>query len=380
MLVRLLHERGVLPRDLHGRVGELRRSATSRATFTSDRASADHPAVPRRTSSRARSTTRQPPCSALPLLASCALGQPLTSTHHRTCGTLFGMSREQRRRRRPSSACPDEELGTLIRRLRRDARQLQVDLAAAAGISASQLSRLERGRRTGVSIDVLIALDTELSAEGRVLAAAHVVPPPAASLLSPLHFALNGRRLVDRTARAVAAVHHSAFGEQLWERAGSARHDRVQLAPLCRAAGLQVDVADGRSLAVELAEGRALITIPVQPASPQRLPLERFLTAHALAHILYRHASCTYPRTNTKEEAATATACYLLAPSELLHRATEDLRNRYHGDGMWSVGGASALAEAIASRLGAPGWLTVRRLAEEGYLETIAEENCDYSD
>jgi hypothetical protein len=47
---------------------------------------------------------------------------------------------------------------------------------------------------------------------------------------------------------------------------------------------------------------------------------------------------------------------------------------------MWSVGGAPALAEAVASRLGAPGWLTVRGLAEEGYLETIAEENCECSD
>ncbi|MYX34387.1 MULTISPECIES: helix-turn-helix transcriptional regulator [unclassified Streptomyces] len=290
------------------------------------------------------------------------------------------MSREQRRRRRRSSAWPDEELGALIRTLRRDALQRQADLAAAAGISASQLSRLERGRRTGVSIDVLIALDAELAAEGRVLAAARVVPPCAAELLSPLHLALNGRRLVDRTARAVAAVHHAALGEQLWERAGSAQYHRVQLDPLCRAAGLHVDVADGRSLAVELGEGRALITIPVQPASPQRLPLERFLTAHTLAHTLYGHTSCTYPRTNTEEDAATAVACYLLAPSELLNRAAEDLRNRYSGDGMWSVGGAPALAEAVASRLGAPGWVTVRRLAEEGYLETIAEENCEYSD
>ncbi|MFC9280218.1 helix-turn-helix domain-containing protein [Streptomyces collinus] len=290
------------------------------------------------------------------------------------------MSREQHRRRRTSSAWPDEELGALIRTLRRDAMQRQEDLAAAAGISASQLSRLECGRRTGVSIDVLIALDTELAAEGRVLAAARVVPPPATALLSPFHLALTGRRLVDRTARAVAAVHHSALGEQLWEQAGSAQHHRVQLAPLCRAAGLHVDVADGQSLAIELGEGRALVAVPVRSASPQRLPLERFLTAHALAHTLYGHTSCTYPRTNAEEDAATAAACYLLAPSELLNRAAEDLWSRYSGDGMWSVGGAPALAEAVASRLGAPGWLAVRRLAEEGYLETIAEENCECSD
>ncbi|MFE2708869.1 helix-turn-helix domain-containing protein [Streptomyces mirabilis] len=290
------------------------------------------------------------------------------------------MSGEQLRRRRASSAWPDEELGPLIRALRRNALQRQADLAAAAGISASQLSRLERGRRTGVSIDVLIALDTELAAEGRILAAAHVVPPPAAALLSPLHRALNGRRLADRTTRAVAAVHHSALGEQLWERAGSAQSHRVQLAPLCRAAGLQVEMEDGRSLAIQFTKGRALLTIPVQPASPERLPLERFLTAHAISHTLYGHTSCTYPRTNTDEDAATAAACYLLAPSELLNRAAEDLRSRYSGDGMWSVGGAPALAEAVASRLGAPGWLAVRRLAEEGYLETIAEENCEYSD
>ncbi|MGW2081078.1 helix-turn-helix domain-containing protein [Streptomyces sp. NPDC001939] len=290
------------------------------------------------------------------------------------------MSREQRRRRRTSSAQPDEELGMLIRMLRRSAMRRQADLAAAAGISASQLSRLELGRRTGVSIDVLIALDTELAAQGRVLAAARILPPYAAALLSPLHRAFDGRRLVDRTVRAVAAVHHSALGEQLWERAGSAQYHRVQLAPLCRAAGLQVDVADGPSIAVKLMKGRAVVTIAVPSASPERLPLERFLIAHALAHTLYGHGSCTYPRTNIDEDAATAAACYLLVPSELLNRAAEDLRNRYSGDGMWSVGGAPALAEAVASRLGAPGWLTVRRLAEEGYLETMAEENCERSD
>jgi transcriptional regulator with XRE-family HTH domain len=279
-----------------------------------------------------------------------------------------------RPRRRSKSAQPEPGLGAVLIELRSRARLTQVTVAKAAGISATQLSRLERGRRSGVSIDLLEAIDDALDANGRVLAAAEVLPAPARQALCSFYRAFSGRILRDQTIPAVSAAHYAAIAADFWRRAASEHNQRVQLPPLCREVGLDVDRMTSDRFRLTFTPGRAVVEIPRTP-NPDLLPRERFLTAHALGHELLTHVECAYPSAGDNEEAATTIACHVLAPGELLMRVA-DGANQAPGSGgePWSFQGGTEMIAAISSRLGIPAWVAVRRLAEQRYFETIAEE------
>jgi hypothetical protein len=129
------------------------------------------------------------------------------------------------------------------------------------------------------------------------------------------------------------------------------------------------------------------VSDPGQPGDPAALPRVRFLLAHAAAHAMEDRLACTFPRMGDGEEMACGIATHLLCPPSLLEVALRSSLDQHeHGAGTESTSQADLLSQAgdpwrpdigrvisaVAHRLAVPGWVAVRRLAEESLLDDEA--------
>ncbi|WP_245674002.1 hypothetical protein [Actinoplanes rectilineatus] len=112
---------------------------------------------------------------------------------------------------------------------------------------------------------------------------------------------------------------------------------------------------------------------PGEPGDAGGLPRVRFLLAHTAAHAFRGENVCTFPFVGPEEIPALDMAASLLCPLPLLRRAVaavlldldEDARNP------WSSLSAN-MVPAVAHRLAVPGWVALRRLADESLLDDEA--------
>ncbi|MFD5570157.1 ImmA/IrrE family metallo-endopeptidase [Streptomyces cadmiisoli] len=97
------------------------------------------------------------------------------------------------------------------------------------------------------------------------------------------------------------------------------------------------------------------------------------MIAHAAAHALEKQLSCVFPRMGSGEELVCDVAAYLLCPSNLLEDAFRSAVLEAGPDvaDPW-VSDIGAVVTAVARKLGVPGWIAIRRLADEALLDEEA--------
>jgi transcriptional regulator with XRE-family HTH domain len=259
------------------------------------------------------------------------------------------------------------------------------ELAERCGTSYTHLSRLETGSAARVPSRDL--LDRLLSALGDPVSSAAIslaagrIPAAAERGISGFSRAISEPEFSDRTLPALRRLDAGAHAEALL--AGAFRRaiagDRVDPEALCRAAGLRPRIITGTQGPAATFEADRLVVVrdPGQPGDAGTAPRVRFLLAHAAAHAARRQLSCTFPRVGTNgESAAIDLAAHLLSPRNLLARALRAMTPAIDEDARdpWAPTSADR-ATAVAERLGIPGWIAVRRLADEALLDDDAVLN-----
>jgi hypothetical protein len=208
--------------------------------------------------------------------------------------------------------------------------------------------------------------------------AAGRLPAEAERVISGFSRAISEPELSDHTLPALQRLDAGAQAEGLL--AGAFRRaiagDRVDPAALCRAAGLRPRVVTGGQGPVTTFEANDVVVVrdPGQPGEAGGAPKVRFLLAHAAAHAARDERSCTFPRVGTRaESAAIDLAAHFLSPRSLLERALRAVTPAVDEDARdpWAPQSADR-ATAVAERLGVPGWIAVRRLADEALLDDDA--------
>lgn len=255
------------------------------------------------------------------------------------------------------------------------------ELADQCGISYSHLSRLEAGSVARVpSRDLLERLLSVLAdpvSWAALSLAAERIPAERERAISRFSRAISEPEFSDRTLPALRRLDAGAQAEALL--AGKFRRaitgHRVDPETLCRAAGLRPRIVRGSRGPTARFEADNVVVVhdPGQPGDAGTAPRVRYLLAHAAAHAALRQLSCTFPRVATHGESeAIDLAAHLLSPRNLLERALrvttpldEDARDP------WAPRSAHR-ATAVAERLGIPGWIAVRRLADEALLDDDA--------
>lgn len=273
-------------------------------------------------------------------------------------------------RRRTTSASDAGGFGTVLASARRAANLTQSDLAVACGVSRSHLSRLESGDRSRLSLDLISRLEAVLRTEGQLYAAARVVPPPAAALLAPHYLALQPTEARRTTATAIRRIHLARVAAGFLAAHGRWVDYRVDVEALVTATRADLTEVDGDKFRVVLDTGQVTVVRPEERDDPRWLPRRRFVLAHVAAHLILESQSCAYPLTNADEDPASELAAYLVAPAEVVQRAFDAVRGQTDG---WAPG-HYPVVETVASRLGVPVWVALRRLAEEDLLTLLAEE------
>lgn len=256
------------------------------------------------------------------------------------------------------------------------------ELAVRCGISYSHLSRLETGAAARIPsrglLDRLItALDDPVSSAAISLAAGRI-SAQSERAVSGFSRAISEPNLSERTLPALRRLDAGAHAEVLLSAAyrRAVAGDRVDPASLCRAAGLRPRIVTGSDdPGVSFETGNVVeIRDSGQVGDAGTTQRVRFLLAHIAAHAALGRHSCTFPRMATDDEnTAVDLAAHLLSPRNLLERALrettlmvdEDARNP------WAPRSADR-ATAVAERLGIPGWVAVRRLADEALLDDEA--------
>ncbi|WP_415296869.1 helix-turn-helix domain-containing protein [Cellulosimicrobium sp. SJTW-1] len=272
--------------------------------------------------------------------------------------------------------------GTVLRRLR--GRRTQREVADAVGTSHTHLSRLERGGEREVSRSLLERLGNELGAPTELAAAAGRVTPRVESVVAQYPEALSEELLERATAPSLRRIVASERAERVLKSVpgGALVRNRIDPTVICRHLGYTVSVERTGQSAVEVRGSKLLITEPTEPEDPAWLPRTRFLTAHGVAHLVAmnedsREDVCTYPRLTRKEFEAVDLAACLLTPRSLLERTfdlaaqqltVEPLEPSEDGEVAWSYA-SGALVARVAERLAVPGWVAVRRLADEALLD-----------
>jgi transcriptional regulator with XRE-family HTH domain len=261
--------------------------------------------------------------------------------------------------------------GALVRSARSRQHLSLAEAAGRAGTSASHLSRLERGERTALSRDLLARLASTLDVQpGELFAAAGLLPPTIERALADPDLALalaDGDRLPFRTREMLRRRHLSAFAGRRFEPPAAGA---VDVAALVQHELYTLERVDCSERFLEFAD----TTIRYHGETPE---IERFLIAHALAHIALDPGapSCVLngdapsPAADELEGEATTLAAFILVPTSPLAIAVREESERYK---VW-LGGTGPLLEAVAGRFGAPAWLVARRVSEEGFFADAAE-------
>lgn len=261
--------------------------------------------------------------------------------------------------------------GEIVRTARHRQGLSLAEAAELAGTSPSHLSRLERGKRLGLSRDLLNRLASSLDVDAlRLFAAAGLLPPAVERQLADPGLALalaDGDRLPYRTRWLLRRRHLGALAELEF---GTGPAGPVEVAALLEDRGFTLLEQEGTERFLDI--DRTTVRYAGEPSA-----LKRFLLAHALAHaVLDAHPRCridsadrTFEEENREAE-ATAMAGFILIPTNLLANAVREETARFDFD-VWR-GGTGALLETVAIRFVAPTWLVARRIAEDGYFADAA--------
>jgi transcriptional regulator with XRE-family HTH domain len=273
-------------------------------------------------------------------------------------------------------------LGPTLRGLRRARNLTLAELAALVGTSESHLSRIETGKREDISRHLIARLAQALDAPAELARAAGKLPAERESQIAAYAGALGAEydRLTGPALRRLDAV---PAGESLFARTPNAtRGGQVDTRVLCRFRGCDPrpeTAADAPP--VTFAAAHPVTGLPgwaaINPGGGSETATRlRFLEAHAAVHLEAGSYTCTLPRLSTSEEVRFIDiTCAALAPRTLLDRALRIAaaagNDTNGGPDIWGTSGTS-LVEDVATSLGIPTWVAVRRLAEEGLLEDQA--------
>lgn len=270
------------------------------------------------------------------------------------------------------------DFGATLRELRTGNGLTLRALADTIGTNHTHLSRLERGdgRVPGRALVERLAGVFGPQGGARLAAAAGRLTPTAEEALSLFPRALAEPTLGERTIPAVRRIEAAFMAEQLLQRARGrgVEGDRVDPSILCRALGLGPLVRRGEPGPAAVFDGGTVtVRDPGDPGSAAAVPRLRFLLAHAAGHALIGRRSCSFPRMGGDEAQAFDLAGQLLCPRPLLERALKAIEPELDEDARnpWTSRSGDVVT-AVAERLSVPGWVALRRLADEALLDDEA--------
>lgn len=241
-------------------------------------------------------------------------------------------------------------------------------VADSAGTSASHLSRLERGERTGVSPALVERLAKALQVDPTDLlsSAGYLAAEVSAALSEPdLARALGPGSLPTETRDLLRRRHIAAVAEK-WRREAGEPAVQVDPVTVLKAHNLTVYFDRESRTQVRFPDGAHAIVNPSGGPIPAR-----FLVAHAAGHAaLQAEPACDLESQSDSELDATAFAGFLLGPHAGVLQACREASPRYD---VWEPQAATGFITEVAGHLGMPVWLAARRLAEDGRLAEAAE-------
>jgi transcriptional regulator with XRE-family HTH domain len=265
--------------------------------------------------------------------------------------------------------------GSELRRLRARKGMTQRQLAEAASTHYTHVSRLESGIRAELSRDLLDRLGVALGAEAELASAARRLPTRLEALLCQYPAALTDDVLEERTLRSMRRLQAAAMAQTCLAGVPSGGVLRGRIAPesVLRQFRVRIQMQISDETPVTIETGVVTIRDPGGPDDPSKFPRVRFFLAHAAAHLLMNSPDCVFPRMPAQEQLACDIATQLLCPSGLLESA---VREAQRGRGSeepspWASDPGELVAD-VATRLGIPSWLAIRRLADEALLDDDA--------
>jgi transcriptional regulator with XRE-family HTH domain len=268
--------------------------------------------------------------------------------------------------------------GPILRELRRASGMTLRELADRCGTNHTHLSRLERDDDRVPSRGLLERLARELGPEAgaRLAAAAGQVTPTAERALALFPHALAEPALSTRSVPALRRIEAASLADSLLQRVPmrGIERDRVNPSILCRTLGLRPLVQSGEVGPAAVFEGDTVtICDPGEPGDAAALPRVRFLLAHVAGHTLIGRRSCSFPRMGDDEVQAFDLAGQLLCARPLLERALTFISPGLDKDARnpWASRSGDVVT-AVAERLSVPGWVALRRLADEALLDDEA--------
>jgi transcriptional regulator with XRE-family HTH domain len=270
--------------------------------------------------------------------------------------------------RSPSRLRARRTFGASLRAIREAKGLKQSAVAEDAGITSSHLSRLEAGKRIGVTRGLLAKLAEAMKEDpAKLYAAAGLLPPRLErELCDPeLGLALEGERLPDTSRNALRRIHISRKSELVLADA-RVYSTPVDAESILRTLGYELKISADLDRAVEFRSRRVVALLTRQDRTR-----ERFWCAHAAGHVVLEdEPECSCDRVfEPDEQDATAMAGFLLAP----RAALSDVFHRLAGShNVWANSAATLLAD-VADLLEIPLWLAARRIAEERLLSDAAQ-------
>jgi transcriptional regulator with XRE-family HTH domain len=271
-----------------------------------------------------------------------------------------------------------EAFGEALRHLRTRERLTLRELASVAGTDHTHLSRLEHGRMP--SRDLLARLGKAFTAQGRVelFSAAERLPADVERTIASFPHALGTDELSRHTKPSLRRTEAAHLANRLLRSipAGGVDGGRIEPEILCRRLHFRPVAQTGaEALSVTFDENDSVVMIRDRGTQDDAatFPRLRFLLAHAAGHLLLEQRSCSFPAMRADEDFVCDLAAYLLCPPLLLDKAVltagleldEDARDPWasrYGD----------IVSVVAEKLAIPGWVAVRRLADESLLEDNA--------
>jgi hypothetical protein len=273
----------------------------------------------------------------------------------------------------------------------------QQQLADAVDTHVTHVSRLESDQRTAVGRDLLDRLGETLGARAQLAAAAGRLPPLIEKAISEIPAALDDSLFETRTLPILRRLDAAARAARALSRVpgGAVQGGRIDPNAICRRLGFDPQTRfESADVPVVFRDRRIIVSDPSGSSDPAALPRARFLLAHAAAHAIDSDVTCAFPRMAGGEQRATDIASYLLCPPGLLDlafraavktlSAPADQEDNTHGpsnvDPIWTQG-AGNIVTSVALRLAVPGWVALRRLADESLLddEALCYRDEDYS-
>lgn len=272
----------------------------------------------------------------------------------------------------------DAGFGATLRQLRRRRGLTLRALAELADTDHTHLSRLERQQDRVPSRRLIERLGKALGPEAapRLAAAAGLLTEAEERAIAALPRATAEPAFSTRSLPALRRIDAGARAEALLRRVPSRgiERDRVNPAVLCTALGIRVDVRTGEVGPAAVFDGDAVrICDPGDPDDAAAVPRVRFLVAHAAGHALAGTRACSFPRMADEESVAFDIAGHLLCPRMLLDRTVREVTAELEDEARnpWAPACGDIITR-VAERLGVPGWVALRRLADEALLDDEA--------